>query len=291
MRRVLPWALLGLLGVAGLLGAALGLANQPTGSPAGPKASAVIAATVAAGTARYSFSSLTSSNNPLLRTVARGHGSADFAADSMATNESNTGTGVSRTGNEPPRRTTETIVDSEIWIGRTVYFQFLVPGLPAQWIKEAGFPVKVFGTLGVLGSLGPLSQFIAAMEVPGATVESLGRQTLDGTVTTKYRVDTPSCAKTTKSPLQESIGSTYLWIDGKGRLAQAQGVVHVTISSVPASSRAFGTGPPAGKSTTVSTVRLFDFGAPMTITAPKAITPSQEGSAAIALRKTQGCSL
>ena len=70
---MLPWALVGLVTVAGLVGALVGATNQPSAS-AQLSLSAIDAATRAAGTARFTYSAITTSTNPLLRsTSVNGH--------------------------------------------------------------------------------------------------------------------------------------------------------------------------------------------------------------------------
>ena len=73
MRRLIPWMLVGLVAVAGLAGALVGVAGHPSATSAEPRLSEIIAATRAAGTARFTYSSVTSSPNPLLRSIYAMH--------------------------------------------------------------------------------------------------------------------------------------------------------------------------------------------------------------------------
>lgn len=66
MRRLVPWVLLGLVGLATAAAAALGAA------------AAVLAATAQAGTAHFSYSHVTASPNPVLRGTLSGSGVVDF---------------------------------------------------------------------------------------------------------------------------------------------------------------------------------------------------------------------
>ena len=63
------------------------------------------------------------------------------------------------------------------------------------------------------------------------------------------------------------LGSIYVWLDGEGRLVQVRDVLHSTDPVQPVN----------GRSTTTSTARLFNFGAPVTILAPKSVLPLRSG--------------
>jgi hypothetical protein len=281
MRRVLPWALVSLVAVAGLLGALVGVANQPSPPASQLRVSEVIAATRAAGTARFSYSSVAASRNPLLRSASFGEGSVDFTDDSVTTVEQSTSKSISQNGNAPSRQVTQTMFNNQIWVDHTFYTQLDVGGkhLAIGWIK-AKLPTGSSGLLGMLDEVDPIGFLDGELGIRGTKIELIGSEMLDGMATTKYRVVVPTCgtASTTGSP-QNVLGAIDLWLDSEGRLVQVRDVLH---STDPVKSF-------AGGSTTISTARLFDFGAPVTISAPKAVLPPGQGGVAFLSISPKGC--
>ena len=91
MRRLVPWALLGLLVVGATVGAVLGQAAAPSAStvaaaPARTPAQwvrALLAATARAGSARFSYMHVTDSPNPVLRNTVAGSGAVDFTTGAV----------------------------------------------------------------------------------------------------------------------------------------------------------------------------------------------------------------
>jgi hypothetical protein len=280
MRRSVPWALVGLVGVAGLVGAWFGVANQPSTPSTQLGMSEVIAATRAAGTARFAYSSVAVSRNPLLRSVSIGSGAVDFRSGSVATVEGSSSRGISQDGNAPSRQVTQTMLNREIWVDHTFYTQLGVGGqhFAVGWIK-AKLPAGFSGLLGMFDAVTPIGFLDGELGVRGTKVELLRSDILGGEATTKYRVVVPTCstAPTTGSP-QKVLGSIDLWLDGEGRLVQVRDVLHTTDPVDPF----------AGRLTTISTARLFDFGAPVTISAPK-VVPSGQGGVAFISLSAKGC--
>ena len=88
VRRLVPWALLGLLTVGAAAGIALGVANQPGQTPAQWVASA-LTTTARAGTARFTYSDSVSSSVAQLRSQVRGYGVVDFKRDEVRDTEVN----------------------------------------------------------------------------------------------------------------------------------------------------------------------------------------------------------
>ena len=93
MRRLVPWALVGLLGIGVALGAALGAADSP-GTAQGQASATqaewvahVLATTRATGTAHLTFTEATASANPDLRNSSSGSGTVDFVAGTVRTTE------------------------------------------------------------------------------------------------------------------------------------------------------------------------------------------------------------
>jgi hypothetical protein len=288
MRRVLPWALLSLLVLAGLGGAGFGMATQPSKSSASPEVSKILAATRAAGTARFSYSSVMSSANPLLRAVFMGKGSVDFHAAAMRSTQSITSTGVSITGDAAPRRKIQTSLSGEIWINDHYYIQLPLPFGAMQWI-ESGLPVASSGAFGVIENLGSLSDLFTEIEMPGATIQNLGPQTLSGIPTTQYLL-TPSCSEEKEAVgVRESIGPVHLWVDDMGRLTRASGVISTRILRRTYPNSALSRYQPIGDSITRSTLRLSGFGTAVLVRAPKSTVSSAGHASASAFRSEPSC--
>ena len=242
MRRVLPWALVGLVAVAGLVGALVGVANQPSAPAIQLRASQVIAATRAAGTARFTSSSVAASRNPLLRLASFGEGSVDFTNDSVTTVEQSTNKSISQSGNAPSRQVTQTVLNDQIWVDHTFYTRLDVGGQPSEmeWIK-AKVPNGSSGLLGMLDEVDPIGYLDGELGIRGTKIELIRSEMLDRMATTKYRVVVPTCS--TGSSPQNVLGAIDLWLDGEGRLVQVRDVLH---STNPSKSLAGGT-------TTIST--------------------------------------
>ena len=273
MRRVVPWALVGLVAVAGLAGALLGVANRAVAPPAQPSVSAIVAATRSAGTARFTYSSVAASRNPLLRSVSAGKGAVDFRTGSVTTVERSTDRNIEKDGNAPSRQVTQTMVDSQIWIKHSFYTQLNVTGQPVliPWI-QAKVPTGSSGPLGVLDEVDPFGFLDGELSIHGTRVERLQSESVGGMAATKYRIVVPTCnGSSTATDPQEELGTINIWLDGQGRLVQVRDVFHLTdpVKSL------------SGRSTTVSVVRLFDFGAPVTISAPKEVRPEGQGGSVI----------
>jgi hypothetical protein len=282
MRRLAPWALVGLAVTAGLAGALVGVANQPSPPATQLTVSEAIAATRAAGTARFTFASVATSRNPLLRSVSAGKGAVDFRTGSVTTVERSTSLNISQDGNAPPRRVTQTMLNTEIWVDHTLYTQLAVGGqhFGSGWIK-AKVPSGSSGPLGMLDEVAPIGFLDGELGIGGTKIERLREETLDGVVATQYRVVVPTCNGTsTASSPQEELGAIDIWVDGEGRLIQVRDVLHFTDPV-----KSF-----AGRSTTISTARLFDFAVPVTISAPKP-EPSegQGGGVAFLSISPKGC--
>lgn len=303
MRRVLPWALVGLVAVAGLVGAGVGNANRPSSTR--PGVLGIVAATRAAGTARFTYSAITTSSNPLLRSTSYGRGMVDFRTESLATVEDDRQTSLESSGNGPAQPTTHTTVASQIWIGKTTYNSFNTVGLDFDdsWVRSDSFPVSSLGSFGILSNVGPISTLAAAASAPGGKTENLGSEMLGKTETTRYRLVVPTCgAEETGSP-RVDVGPTDLWIDGQDRLVQARSVLRITLpksfklpNSIPKTFPGYkalaSPGPFAGQSTMISTIRLFDFGTPVAISAPKTVDSAESSTGfAFSTHSHTGCVL
>jgi hypothetical protein len=305
VRRLVPWALLGLLVVGVAVGAGLGQSQAPSGpAPAapGPGSAAVSAAawvrdllatTARAGSARFSYVQVTDSPNPLLRNTTAGRGAVDFAKGAVQvaeverqgvtspsvlllphlTQPAQNALEPARQGAAPLHNVLETIA-----IGKTVY-----QDLGYHWIKLA-LPRDPHFTLG-LQLAANASVALSGIEgtEPVASLRRLGPAWVNGVATTRYLVTDTTlqpCAHTAIPASAETQGPTTVWVDREGRLVQARFTLS-TSGYLPPSARAlpgFAT-LPRGATTTTAMLTFSHFGAPVTIVAPR-LTPLQGGSSA-----------
>jgi len=198
------------LAAVGLVGTLLGVANQPPTLSARQRIAAMIGATRASETARFQYSSITISPNPLLRSTSRGSGALNFGTDSVSTVEDDRQTSLASSDNGPAEPSTQTIEIREIWIGPTSY-DSVDPGIPGfddRWVKTK-FAANLVGSLGALGNVGPLAQVVSVESTPDVRIEDLGSEMLGTTSTTKFRMVplrfNPSFFSTLK-PLVEASG-------------------------------------------------------------------------------------
>jgi hypothetical protein len=198
----------------------------------------------------------------------------------MTTVERDRETQISQGDNGPSRRSTQTLVNDQIFIGRSFYTKFGIASshFPDRWTKGT-FPKASFGVLGVFDEVDPVGVLDGDITTHGTKVELLGPGTLGGAAVTRYRVVVPTCAATahTTGP-RDVVRPIELWLDGEGRLVQIRDAMHLTNPA----------GAFSGVSTITSTIRLSDFGAPAAVSAPKVI-PQGEGAVAILL-SVDGCS-
>jgi hypothetical protein len=305
----MPWVLVGLVAVAGSAGALVGIANQQQVQSAQLSMSAIASGTRAAGTARFTYSAITSSPNPLLRSTTYGRGTVDFKTQSLATVERYRETSLESSGSGPSQPTTQTTVNSQIWIGTTNYNNFNTVGFGSDdsWMNNGSSPVNTLGTFGIFSNVGPIGALAEEASIPGGKVVDLGSEVLGDTFTTRYRLVVPTCDVPETGFPQIVFNPTDIWIDGQGRLVQARSVLRITwpknfrlpksiLNAVPQAQALAAPGPFAGQSTTISSIRLFDFGAPVAISAPDTVDSTASGGAIgnIAVQKTQsrnGCGL
>ncbi|HEX4434930.1 MAG TPA: hypothetical protein VH012_08865 [Acidimicrobiales bacterium] len=285
MRRFVPWALLGLLGVGTVLGATLGATGSPGTVVPTPKAwvAGVLATTKSAGTAHLTLITVATSPNPTLRSTSSGRGAVDFAAKTFEVSTVEHGMQWSSTDGGPSHARRTTTHDAQIAIGRTVYFNFDPGGgLGNTWSKEPlrrdesnlGLsPVIGFGTI-----LSPLSPPFTIV-----SVRDLGSAPVDGVPATRYLVFSqtePACAKAARvNPWR---GRTTIWVDAQGRLVQVRASEFFS-GTFPASfvkKHPEVADQPLGPTTITNTMRLSQFGAPVHVTAPT-VRKSQGSSVAI----------
>jgi hypothetical protein len=299
MRRgVLPWLTVGLLVLGVGAGAGLGIAGQTPTPPQHPltatgQIARIVAATRQAGTARFTYSSRNTSTNRLLRGSSQGSGEVDFAADTMRTVERDRSIGSSGTSAATEKPVAQDNVIDQVWIGRTEYTRLgLAHGSDSPWLKGPIWPKHSFGSLGMLEDVGPLGALALDEGVPGLRVEATGSGTVHGVETTEYQLVVPTCGATTPSHgISESTGPLQLWVDGHGRLLQARQSMTEDIAknAAPLGAAFAGGDFPAGRVTTVSIVDLGDFGAPVAIAAPPAVSTHGSGVSTFITLKRGPC--
>jgi hypothetical protein len=274
-------------------GAGEGIAGQtPTSNPlsATRQISRILTATRRAGTARFSYSSVGTNTNPLLRSSTVGSGEVNFALGSMRTVERDRNTEISGTSTASSKPVAEDTVMDDIWIGRTEYTR-LRPVLAvagSQWRKEITWPKGSFGALGALEQLGPLGDLSLDESVPGLHLESAGPATVRGVATRAFRVVLPTCATTRpRDGFSESTSPLELWVDGHDRLEKARMSATEDITKgAHIGDLSGGQGFPTGRGTNVSTIDLGDFGAPVTVAAPSvAHTQASGGGGFLELKR------
>jgi hypothetical protein len=174
------------------------------------------------------------------------------------------------------------MLSTQIFVDGMFYTELAAGGRPFGngWIK-ATIPSGSSGLLGMLDEVAPFGFLDGELGIRGTRIQRVRSETLNGVVSTKYRVVLPTCSgPPTASALQQELGSIDIWMDGEDRLIQVRDVLHFTDPV-----KSF-----AGRSTTVSTARLFDFGSPVTIAAPKAVRPAgQGGGVAFLSLSPKGC--
>jgi hypothetical protein len=284
------------LGAGAGLGAALGAAVTGPGTSPAEWMANVLATTGHSGSARFTYSQITTSRNVYLAQQTHGSGQIDFTSGNTRTTEvthdiqfSSDGPGVSAQATPDTNRT------EEIGVGKVTYLNIGV-GIDLgrqQWLKT-GLPRDPHATVAtaLAGNAGVALSSVAGDERVVA-VRDLGSATVRRTPTTRYLVTTaPVCAtpKSTEKEYAIQRRPTTLWVDAKGRLVQARS--SESIDSNPPKS--FFKGDPGlatrmrGKETTTATLD-FSFGRPVHISAPPASAVRSPSGSSIGLA-TFGCS-
>jgi hypothetical protein len=296
VRRLVPLALVGLLGLGVAAGAAIGAAGSPPPGPpalsSGPTPAEwvahLLAATAGAGTAHFAYTHVTTSPVPDLRSTLRGSGMVVFGRGDVEVTEVDHQTEFEGNGpGAPTKAVPESNTTEEIGIGSTLYRRLSVPLASAvpSWLKLS-VPWSVHGQLGLTTALNAavaLDALVGSDPVVGVRDE--GRSTVDGVAVTKYVVTTapPStCSSATRAtaPKVDQRPST-VWLDTQGRLVQVRsseydgGIPAAVLRKVPTFA-AFPTGP----TVTTATLTFSDFGAPVHIAAPppSALVPNESSS-------------
>jgi hypothetical protein len=307
VRRLVPWALLGLLGGGVVVGAVVGALGSPSGStsgsssasaagtPASAAASAwvahVLATTAEAGTAHFTYSHVTVSKNPLLHDVLTGSGVIDFATGDVHVTEVDSQPSLTSGSSGNLKGVLVRTTAEEIGIGRTMYQAVAQEGTPNPvWMKltQPRDPHAVLGLQMALNASVALDGLGGTQRVVGLT--DLGHAVVGGVATRSWRVQTaPVCASALSGPSYETQEPTIVWVDAHGRLVQVTTVVHSTgkltaevLKAIPSLARVAG-----GAATTTDTLRFSAFGAPVQIAAPTHVVSIPSTSTGFAIA---GCS-
>jgi hypothetical protein len=270
VRRLVPYALLGLLTVGTAAGIALGVANQPGPTPA-QWVAAALAATANAGTARFTIHMVASTpskpgsaDNLESSGAVITSGLLDFTRHAMKVT---TVFPQAIDPTDPDLLLPSDERSEEIAIGRTYYLSFS-SGTQQRWITETISPstLAVLNTQGI-SSLAVFDSGVAAI-LPATAVQNLGAATIGNQATTKYAVSLgspPACSGRDAAALRlfDEIPRT-VWIDRFGRIVQERSVVREPVSQSSSDGRRS-----EEENTSVTTLRLSHFGAPVSITAPQ----------------------
>jgi hypothetical protein len=161
----------------------------------------------------------------------------------------------------------------------TFYTEIGTVGQPfgPGWIKATLPNASSSGHLGMLDEVEPFGFLDSELVERGTKVELLRSEVRSGEETTRYRVVVPTC--TSAGSPQAVLGSIDIWLDGEGRLVQVRDVLQSQDPQRPEN----------GRSTTIISARLFDFGAPVTISAPRVVLPAGQGGVALFSLSPKGC--
>ena len=224
MRQIAPWALLVVLLVGVGVGAVVGQAQAPGQTPT-QWVDGVLAATKVAGTARITFSEVSTSSNPAMRGSSTGSGVVDFRTGSSRVTEVSFSSQSSSTDGGPVHSSLVRDVQETIDIGKSSFENDL--GFWTKTAREgsAGDP------LGLLDALGPLTFGEIGAGTPVARLDDLGTASLGGVATTRYLVAAsvpPSCEEAVRASTAAGLyfDPTTLWVDHQGRLVQARSALH-----------------------------------------------------------------
>jgi hypothetical protein len=275
VRRLLPWALVAVLGVGSGVSAAIEVASAPQTTPS-QWVAGVLATTAEAGSAHFTYSNITTSKNQALASRIVGKGVVDFASGNVRVTEVDTDRQFT-TGRLGARLDATPTVNrsQDIDIGRSDYKDLSGPGGRQFWLRVS-LPRNPHADLGLSfadSAGGALDSLSGGFEY-AKSVHQVGSASLSGLPTTRDLVTTaPVCAPPrhpAKQPVTEEQGPTTMWVDGHGRLVQVSSSLRIDEVRPP------GLGPDAsavarlmkGRATMTATLRFSDFATPVLIKAP-----------------------
>jgi hypothetical protein len=286
VRRLLPWALLGLLAVGVAVGAASGQVESPSQTPAQWLAG-VVAATEAPGTAHLEFVNVTKSPDPSQASKSAGLGVIDFSSGNFRVTEVSRQQQFESINGGPLRLTGQIYGQEEIAIGHTLY-TILNRSVPfGHWSKlryprhgRQDFGLAMTGAEDAVGGLvGP---------TPVNSVRRLGHGSVGGVMATRYQITTEPlyiCGAHGRTLFVHRFAPTTLWVDDQGRLLRIQTFFRTPGITSHGPPDASGNSQPVvvAPSTTNATLTFSRFGTPVQIAAPR-LSESVGGSQSISLR-------
>jgi hypothetical protein len=312
-RRMVPFALLVLLPIGVLAAAIAGQVSSPSATTTAPPTTTtptsaaqwvanLLATTARAGSAHFTYSHVTASPNPVLRGTIAGSGAVNFTAGTVRVSEvdqqvefvQSGGLFLPHTGQQPPQNEVlpaRSVAQpsrnavSMIGVGKVAYQSVNGSngsnGLNGAWMR-IGLSRDPRAQLGLQYAVNA-SVALSGLEglQPVASVHTLGTARLDGLETTRYLVtNAPLCGRSSNAPGSETLGPTTVWVDSRGRLAQARWTVSTSGTLPSAPTAVF----PFGPSKTTATLTFSRFGAPVTITAPRQVVNPGGSSKSFVIR-------
>lgn len=276
VRRALPWLLVGLVAVGAGIGMGIGIAGQSPSAQA--QISQILRATESAGTARFTVSSRTVG----LVTRYTASGEVNFKTGSVSMTAHYSIGGTHPTNADALPNPYFKVIET----GRFLYVYlptFSASGsvgtttgpVAYSWQREP-LPTGLHNRSGIL--YGPMG----FLQLPGSTqvLQDLGPSTVGGQAATEYQMGQSTCQTSASGLTQTYLTTpTTLWVDLQGRLIQGEATQTVVLHPPK------GIAGEAHRSTQTSFVRLFDFGEPVSITAPPNVTAKASGNIV-----TSGCS-
>jgi hypothetical protein len=285
MRRLVPWVLVSLIAVGAAAGAALGIAHGASSETPSQWVAALLATTEKAGTARFSYTQITSSPNVNLRGSLSGNGTANLVTGDARVTEVDHEVSFSSTNGQPMHPVHSTNTLNAIVIGGTVYQADPIPGIGfTNEYHVLAFPKLPRSQRGLSLALNA-SVALDALRGPSAvaSVRKLGPNTVDGAAATQYEVTYAPLHICSPNRPPEVVNQrpSDVWVDNAGRLVQVRSTSYFS-DRLPRGVKlpAVFAGFPRGPMTTVSTLTFSEFGNPVHLVAPpaSAIAPHGESS-------------
>lgn len=278
-----------MLGLGVAAGAAVGQVQSSSATPT-QWVENLVAATSAAGSARFRFTNVTTSPDQPQGQVESGTGVVDYTKGNFEVTQALEQQRLQSTNGGAPGRVEQVVRQETIAIGQNVYTRFDIAAPFSGWSKVR-FPRRVHLTFGLDAASGA-EDSVAQLAgfTPTHAVRALGPGLVNGVATSRYAVVNEPlyvCGAHGRTLAVELPPSITVWVDGQGRLVKIRTTSHTKASTAH--------GPPdAGgpqtftvpASTQVSTLTFSDFGSPVHIAAP-AVSPSSSSSSIGLLKAKQ----
>ncbi len=265
-----------LLGIVSGLAAAIGVTNAPQTTPTQQWVANVLAATAQAKSARFTYSSITTSTNPALASRIVGSGVVDFRSGNVRVTEVETdrqfttGPFGARLGATPTVNRSQ-----DIDIGSSDYKDLSDSNGVQAWIKLS-LPRNPHADLGLSfadSAGGALDALTDGFDY-AKSVRNLGPASRSAIPMTRYVVTTASVCGQARHvadpPVTEQQGPTTMWVDGRGRLRQVRTSLRIDdVGSLALTQGVHGVVPlMKGRAVMTATLRFTEFGAPVHIKPP-----------------------